>query len=208
MPKKSRVRKSKRMGHRGGVMEQTSTSSTSTSNEPSWTEKFTNFFKKITGPDANREDTSASITPSSPTPSDTSTAKEKLDKFTTIVGAEVDKATSTVSDMTTRASTTVSDLFKNNNNNTNNSGESGGNPMHNQGGGKSRRRKRRTTARSTIRANISKKITKIVNMVKNRMTCKNKHKKGKRNYKGGSSVSYYGSYPNSVGKINVPVPPK
>jgi len=189
MSKKSKDRKTKRRVQRGGVEEPSSTSST----EPSWTEKFTSFFKKITGPDVKRQEDS--------TPEDNSTTGQKIDKFTS-------DAKEKVSDITESVSTTVSDLF--------------GTPepaknddiyqqptAPNQTGGKMRRRKPAT--RSTIKTNISKKITKIVNMVKTRMSCNKRTKKSKRNYLGGSSVStqpYYGSYPNSVGKINVPVPPK
>lgn len=201
MPKKTRVRKSKRMGHRGGEIPPPSStpslpspaSSTLSSTPPEPTlwgkikNKINSFGSQLMGPDAKRD-----------TPPDTSTVGEKLDKLTSEVGNKVDEAKEKVGAITTNVSTTVSDLFNDSETN---------NPLHDQSGGKLRR-KRRTTARSTIRSNISKKITKIVNMVKNRMTCKNKHKKSKRNYRGGSSVSYYGSYPNSVGKINVPVPPK
>ena len=148
--------------------------STTPTNTTLW-EKIKSFGSRLMGPDVNREDTSASITPSSPTSADTSTAGEKLDKFTTIVGTKVDEAKSTVSDMTTRASTKVSDLFG-----TPEDGDTYQPTPQNQTGGKSRRIRRRTAARSTVRANISKKITKIVDMMKKRMTCKNKHRRNKK----------------------------
>jgi hypothetical protein len=67
---------------------------------------------------------------------------------------------------------------------------------------------------------ISKKMSNIVDIFKKHITRKNKGKKCKksrRNYRGGSVVntadpslwkSQQGSYPQAVGSINVPIPPR